>query len=48
VFRKPVRMLNTSVLVPLQLERAREDANLVDYSQRTARGSVYLYCTGNR
>ena len=35
-----------SVLVPLQLERAGEEATLLDYAMRTSRGAVYLQCSG--
>lgn len=35
-----------SVLVPLQLERAGEEAALLEYAMRTSTGAVYLQCTG--
>ncbi|EFN55928.1 hypothetical protein CHLNCDRAFT_145198 [Chlorella variabilis] len=39
-------MSQGSVLVPLRLERAEEEAALLEYSMRTSRGAVYLHCTG--
>lgn len=43
---KAARMSQGSVLVPLRLERAEEEAALLEYSMRTSRGAVYLHCTG--
>lgn len=35
-----------SMLVPLQLHRAAEEAGLLDYAVHTASGAVYLLCSG--
>ncbi|PSC70801.1 DNA topoisomerase I [Micractinium conductrix] len=35
-----------SILVPLKLERAEEEAALLEYAMRSSRGAVYLACSG--
>lgn len=39
-------MSQGSAIVPVQLERAQEEAALLEYAMRTSRGAVYLHCTG--
>jgi hypothetical protein len=39
-------MTQGSVLVPLQLDRAEQEAALLDYSLAITHSAVYLHCSG--